>query len=247
MHWQNLTDDQKIGHPTGSIMRHGRAWLHAGQKTIRWEWAFLLWTFNIGVSVNRHEEDLCFHFGLPGFSFHLGLEGFFPRKWKTWDLGRSCGVRIHSGALWVDVWRDENGWSRDMPWYAKGRHFDPVDFLLGRSKYSERTLDGRNATISMPEADYPVTIRLYEASWKRPRWPFPRRIIKAEVKSEKGVPVPGKGENSWDCGEDAIFSSTFPCGGFEEAAAEFARGALSTRGKYGGLNWRPAEADSKSL
>lgn len=241
MHWQNLTDDQKIGHPTGSILRHGRAWLHIRDITLAWGWMFGGWNFRIGTTVNQHDSDMVFHFALPGIWLHCSFEGVFPRRWKSHDLGRSCGVAIHGGALWIDLWTDNNGWSRDMPWYAKCKNFDPADFFLGRRKYEERTLDGRNALISMPEADYPVTIRLFEGIWKRPRWPWPLRIIRAEVKIEGGVPIPGKGESEWDCGEDAIFSSTFACGTFSEAVAQFTQGILSTRGKYGGLNWRPSE------
>lgn len=245
MHWQNLTDDQRVGHPTGSILRHGRAWLHVWNVVIHWCWLFGGCSFRIGFSANTHDDDLTLRFCIPGFSFYWGFEGVFPRKWKTHDLGRSCGIAIHGGALWVDFWRDENGWSRDMPWYAKGWNFDPADFFLGRRKYEERTLDGRPADITMPEGSYPVTIRLYEATWKRPRWPFPLRLLRAEVKSESGVPIPGKGENSWDCGEDAIFGSTFPCASFTEAVASFTHNILSTRGKHGGLAWRPAEKTSQ--
>lgn len=247
MHWQNLTDTERIGHPTGSILRHGRAWLHLGRRVLHCEWMFLVLRFHFGVHVNRHDEDLCFHVGLPGFSLYFSLEGFFPRRWKTWDLGRSCGIRTHSGALWLDFWTNENGWSRDMPWYAKTWCFNPADFFLGRRRHAERTLDQTEALIPMPEGTYPVTIRLFESTWRRPRWPFPLRLLRAEVRSEKGIPVPGKGENAWDCGEDAVHGSTFPCGTFRDAVAEFTKDILTTRGKHGGLNWRPAGTESNTL
>jgi len=244
LHWQNLTDTQRIGHPTGSILRHGRAWLHLGQRvTFRWEWLFWTFRFNLGAHVNQHDDDVTFHVGFPGFQLYFGFEGIFPRKWKTHDLGRSMGFTIHSGALWIDVWRDQNGWSRDMPWYAKGLCFDPLEFFLGHSKHSEREIGVREAEVSMPEGCYPVKVKLFESTWKRPRSPFRRKLLRATVSSEAGVPVPGKGENSWDCGEDAIYSSTFPCGTYEAAVAEFTKGVFETRGKYGGLRWAPAKSD----
>lgn len=240
MHWQNLTDTQRIGHPTGSILRHGRAWLHVGKRVVfRWEW--VLWTlrFGAGMHVNCHDDDLTLSVGFPGFQFYWGFEGIFPRKWKTYDLGRSMGFSVHDGSLWIDFWCDQNGWSRDMPWYAKCLCIDPMEIVFGHRKHSERDLDIRDAEIAMPEGPYQVKIRLFESTWKRPRSPLKKKLLRVEVKCEGGVPVPGKGENSWDCGEDAVFSSTFPCGSFEQAVADFTADILKTRGKYGGLRWIP--------
>lgn len=241
-HSQNLNEDKR-GEPKGTILKHGRAWLNLGSRLgIHWEWVLFTLRFGFSVSVNCHDDDIMFSIGLPGFQFYLGFEGIFPRKWKTYDLGRRIGFSIHDYALWIDVWRDENGWSRDMPWYAKGFHFDPMDFLFGRMKSEHRTIEAREAVIAMPEANYPVKIEIQEWFWKRPRWPrwpLKRRLLRAHVEPAKPVPVPGKGENSWDCDEDAIHSSTFCCETIPDAIAEFTADLLKTRARHGGINWKP--------
>lgn len=61
--------------------------------------------------------------------------------------------------------------------------------------------------------------------------------------SEKFVPVPGKGENSWDCGEDGTQSILFgvdtPIRTYVDAANAFQASVQKTRLRYGGKDWMP--------
>ena len=94
--------------------------------------------------------------------------------------------------------------------------------------------------VPMPERAYPASVKLFESTWKRPRW-FASRMVRAEVKIEKGIPFPGKGENSYDCGDDALFGLTCKADTVEQAIAETVESALRNRRRYGGsVDWQPA-------
>lgn len=62
------------------------------------------------------------------------------------------------------------------------------------------------------------------------------------MKMEEPVPVPGKGENDWDCGDDAIHGSTFAATTIPEAIGKMVGSAMRTRERYASLDWRPKEA-----
>jgi hypothetical protein len=61
----------------------------------------------------------------------------------------------------------------------------------------------------MPEGKYPAHVKRERRTWKRPRWFTPLVREYWDVDVESGIRVPGKGENSWDCDDDAIFASSF--------------------------------------
>jgi hypothetical protein len=53
------------------------------------------------------------------------------------------------------------------------------------------------------------------------------------------VPFPGKGENSWDCGEDATHGYYGPAASIEDAVGNLVTSTLKRRRKYGGRDWKP--------
>lgn len=81
----------------------------------------------------------------------------------------------------------------------------------------------------MPEGSYRATVTIERDSWTRARW-FARRIERAHVDIHDPIPTPGKGENSWDCGDDALHSSTFPCGTVPAAVGKIVGDVLAKRG-----------------
>jgi hypothetical protein len=149
-------------------------------------------------------------------------------------------VKWHGGGLWWSLWHSTMEWKSSTPKWRNG-HFDPADFLLGRHKYSSEELSTENVEVPMPERMYPGTVTLTRDTWKRPRWPFSRSMYRANIEVEGGVPHPGKGENSWDCGEDATYSLTCKARTAEEAVGKLVGSVLSSRRRYGGRNWRPRE------
>ena len=64
-------------------------------------------------------------------------------------------------------------------------------------------------------------------------------MLRTEIEPNTSVPIPGKGENSWDLDDDAIHSGIYPTGIAQEAASSLAKSAMRTRKRYGGPNWVP--------
>lgn len=158
---------------------------------------------------------------------------------KTTDYwSREIGVSFHSGTIWLSLWKPDGHWSSTEPkWWSFS--LDLVDLTLGRSKYSKRIIATHDATVPMPEANYPAKVTIEEATWRRPRWPFKSTHLSALIEVESGVPIPGKGENDWDCGEDAIFATGSSDPTVPGAVAALVKSALETRERYGGRNWQP--------
>lgn len=55
-----------------------------------------------------------------------------------------------------------------------------------------------------------------------------------EIEPDKPVPVPGKGESDYDCGDDAIYSISTGGQSVESAVAKMVESALRDRRRYGG-------------
>jgi hypothetical protein len=137
------------------------------------------------------------------------------------------------------------GWSsRDSKWTHGSFHV--VDFIFGRTTHAKRALVGPVAVkIPLPERAYDGTVTIEVREWRRKRWPFVwHRMIGADVDCKNDpLPFPGKGENSWDCGEDATYSSSAPCptGKVADAIGHMVAHVLDTRRRYGGEGWLPKE------
>ena len=247
-HSQNLDyrpGDNHMDKATGYKLKHGRAWLDTEWVQLRWSWNF--WARFCGAEVKCSAEDgLGFFVGLPPvslwFSFRVKRwnDFYFKHDWKA------LGFRIHNWAIWCDFWADESESRNYGSWFSKYRrrwNWHPIDTFLGRAEHSEeRTYPTEDIIVAMPEGNYRgKAVRKVEA-WKRKRWPFwpsAQRIARYHVDMEEPIPFPGKGENSWDCGQDALYGSTFPAETMQEAIASVTQSVLDSRYKYGGKNWKP--------
>lgn len=174
------------------------------------------------------------------------LEGTKHRRRYGDDREFCAGFRasdssMMGGTFFLTLWGDPHGWSSRDPWWRRGVSFSPVDFLAGKARHSTRDIRTVETTLMMPEGTYPVRVKLYESEWKRPRWPFPVRLRRAEtsILMQSGVPIPGKGENAWDIGDDAVFSQTAPARDEHEALAGLYESVMRDRARHGGHNWRP--------
>lgn len=245
---QNLND--RPGGRKGPMWKAGRArlWLRQDERgdnpSINLEWHLGRWRFGLRLTVDPRygDDDFTLAVSLPGISLYLSPDGVLPKRIPRPDEPHAIGVSVHDGGLWWDVWQNDHS---GTPKWRHG-HFDPVDWLLGRTSFSRRVLRTAEAVVPMPERGYPAMVSLEEHTWRRPRWPFPRRLYRADIEVEGGVPVPGKGESDYDCGEDAIFSMTCLAHTPEEAVGRFVESTLTRRQRYGGRDWRPAEAMARS-
>jgi hypothetical protein len=198
----------------------------------------------ISLTIGRHEDDFTFAVSVPGVGLYLSGEGVFPASWRRRlpDDPHRTGIDWHHGGLWWNVWQNDFESRSTDPKWRRG-HFDPMDFLFGRDVYAQRPLKTVPVEVPMPEKAYPATVTLFESTWTRrrwPHWPLTRRMVRSEIDVPEGVPHPGKGENSWDCGEDATYSLTCAETTVDGAVAALVRSVLRDRRKYGGANWRPA-------
>lgn len=208
-HHQNLTDGRL------PLWRYGRAWW--GKWNAEWS---------------------CFRdpYGLRQVAaFRWGFSLYMP----YFGLHISRGER---GADWCLSWRDgglhiSHPWVRQMewrsagPWWKKDITLPIADWLIGRARIEKIDGERREVIVPMPEGSYRATAQhcVYETR-RRWYWPVDRRPS-VWLNIPGGIPCSGKGENSWDCGDDGLFG----CGGDteEEAIAHAVRSSLRDRRRQG--------------
>ena len=221
-HWQNLNDGTRP--KLGGGLRHGRAWL--GKWNVEWT---CLWSPRFRFSFGTDDEDgLTLSVALVVASLHLSWSRFHFRN------PREFSFRVFSWATWLQFWADPMGGSscRD-PWYSKMWVFHIDDFVLGSHKTSREPIGEPKAVlIPMPEGGYQGTLTFERLTWKRPRW-FAKSTVRADVEIPGGIPFQGKGENGWDCGDDGLYSSSFPCTDEPAAIGKVVSSVLESRGRYG--------------
>lgn len=247
-HWQNLNDK----HPVSGRRKkqlHGRAWW----RKWRLEWVLPSWrSWGVSLSVNGGDssDEVMVHLGCGLFSFYLSRSGLpinwfgewkqsYRPGWDNWFCReeREFHLTAHNGHIWLTVWGRAIEHRSADPWWIRGVSFSPVDFLLGSRKHEHRLLGPqREVLIPMPEGCYLALMRPEERRWWRPRWPWwPCRILNEyiDIQIEGGVPFMGKGENSWDCGEDGLWGTSSRGFSYEKAVGKVVESVLENRRKYG--------------
>lgn len=235
-HWQNLNERAGGAHGPGIV--HGRAWWRIGQRfKIGWSWH--LWTHLCHAYVefgSSSDHDLTLSLAFPPVAFWLHFEGLIPWSWHRWWPDRKISVAIHNWMLWWVLWKDDNSWSSDTPRWRQGS-WEPARTFFGPDVYSDRPVRFERVVIPLPEGNLEGAVKIHLSTWKRPRWPWPKTMLRATIKPDRAAVVPGKGENSWDCGDDAIFELTCPAKTPAMAVAAYVEAVLRDREKYGGRNY----------
>lgn len=206
-----------------------------------------------GFSIGCDEDPLQFKIAVPYvLSAWLTLDHPLIRSVTTWigerfpgDINgkyaqRDFSVSVHNWALWWDVGADQGGWTSKRPKWMDGSWH----FFGHRSRQTEEVIKTEPVEIPMPERTYKGVATLSKVTWgfeKLPRM-FDQELLSVEIKMDEGeaIPHPGKGENSWDCGEDATYSSSGPARSIEEAIGSLVGSTLRARRRHGGRSWRPA-------
>lgn len=264
---QNLDRDGR-----GSMWREGRCWLRhwAGDSETGegyrelWEispsWVVLGRSRHTGFALEFGSGDsdrgITAFLGLHVAAVWLSVEGigerlverilpfreyeYQGRRGRIYEA-REIKVSIHSGALWWSFWQPTMEWSSKTPRWRNGC-WHPLDTLLGRAQYRSKVVQERGIQVPMPEGSYEATAKLTEDSWIRPRWPLGKHILRCTIDVPEGIPEPGKGENSWDCGDDATFGITVPARSIHEGIGKLVASVTETRLRRGGTNWQPARA-----
>jgi len=238
--WQNLNKK-------GSGFWNGRAWLHFTDNCVGVQWVPLSRRCAIGLEFSTtSDSNISFNISVP---FVVSLYFSIDRarwvkhlpgvKWNGHSSSgdREISFRIFNNALWWRLWRNPmEGYARD--WRDSCFHFD--DFILGRNKHSKSDHSSGDYLLVMPEGAYPVKIELYTSTWKRPRWPWFQSVRRASIETEHGVPIPGKGENSYDCEDDALYGGTYSATTVDEALQKMHDSVMRDRLRYGGSEWIPS-------
>jgi hypothetical protein len=227
----------------------------------RWRW--------FGLGVRRDFEDLTFSVGLWFGSAYLSfpsLRARYDRSKPMYGQQREWSLRVlaDGDAGPYPCILGEFGTDPDESRSNDRRSFflDTERVIFGSVVYGLADLtEPSPIVVHMPEGDYQGVAQMQErtVTWQRFGRSSRHRFVAVSF-APKGIPVPGKGENSYDCGEDAIISTGFDVEGLgrdynlrHDLAASYLRCAsfamresvLQTRARYGGGDgtaWRPEKA-----
>jgi len=226
--WQNLNEPNREGKK--------RYWLHGRTWVSDWsiEWCLPHWAPGVAVS-----------FRMPGVKLagaHAcgGPIGIYLHNQRHQDIGgiRSAKLYWFAGTFYWSLWDRQFESRKEDPWWVRTHSFNPADFLLGRMKHEHEILsEYREVLVPMPEGCYKTKMREERRTWTRPRfpwWPFTHQQQYIEIEIEGGIPFEGKGENSWDCGEDGLWGCSSSTWSYEKAIAHVVESVLESRKRYGG-------------
>lgn len=177
---------------------------------------FYWWSFRFGASVSTDDEGWNLSVSVPPFSFYLSLEGL--RLWQpkekhifTWDNNREvwlparreCSFNIYDWTLRLTPWGKWGEWHSRDPWWVKGVSLDMRRLVLGKRVYRAVELALVPCVVPMPEGQYHAVAKVQRVTRGFSRW-FKRTAREVTLDIPKGIPFAGKGENSWDCGDDGL-------------------------------------------
>lgn len=217
------------------------------------------------LSVGDDESELSLSLGLFWFTVVLSLHLPVFRRWLPYER-RDLGWYLYwepsceavSAAWWdaglsVSIWNDDMDWRSDQltrwPWQGTGWSFylRPWRWIPGDTRYEkdEEATRTHEVLVELPEGSYPAVVTTERVRWQRPRWFVAPWMFRSTVEVPGGVPIPGKGENAWDCDDDAIYSSTGSADLVqvqpEQAAERLADSVRQRRQRYASDRWVPRE------
>ncbi|HMJ16608.1 MAG TPA: hypothetical protein VK524_34575 [Polyangiaceae bacterium] len=153
---------------------------------------------------------------------------------------RELSLAIHDNALWWRIWTDSGCWSRARPAWRDGC-WHPLGHYKLRGEFE--VLEQREVLVPMPERSYRGTAKVLRSRWGFEKLPhaFDKVLTHASVDMHEGeqIPHPGKGENSYDCGEDATFGTHGPGRTVEDGVGSLVASVLRSRYRHGGADWTP--------
>lgn len=249
-----------------------RKWWHFGNKCITLEVSGFDGNPSIYVRVDGDERDVSFHIG-AFIGIWLTFENFLPKSWypKRWSKHCNCflgeereiSFRIFGGSFWWDLWVSPEwaSYSANKTWRKGCWHI--VDRIKGKRTHKRELQESKQYAIPFLEGNYNVEVSRFHVENKWPRW-FTEKYTTFNVRVgyynenkewvSQGVPVEGKGENSWDCDEDATYEMSFPGAPYRknvkscfDAALYFWHDMMKSREKTGSAQWLPEQFRNKGI
>jgi hypothetical protein len=201
-----------------------------------------------GTNASETTPDLSIHLSRLG-DLWLQLGGVIPYTWlerhkPNGDVDYDTRIfevtvaREHFSWSW---WARRDTWSRRDPWWMHQYHrWDAL--FLGRTDVDHEIVETGPCVVPMPETTYPAQYRIERITHRhrrafgrfRDRLLGRRSWLRTEIRPGTPIPVPGKGENSWDMDDDAIHSMSVAGASVENAVGQLVIDALRTRARYGG-------------
>lgn len=172
--------------------------LFIGRVKIEFYW----WPLHVfGFKFDSDSEDWTTMFRLACLTLFVSID---RAKFATVDA-RCFEFYMDDWRIRFVPWGRAWDWRSADPWWIRGVSVDVLDLVLGRAKYrTEELASGILCRVPMPEGSYAAVAKIERQTWKRPRW-FASVRTSAWLEIPKGIPHAGKGENSWDCGDDGLF------------------------------------------
>lgn len=265
--WSSLMDDR--GGCDRCPIWSGRWWLSlTDRKELRAEWHwFTLRNYSLGAEVTLwdgdSEDGILVHLAVPWlFSVYFGIEGVLKYR-PDISMGSDFGAQYlfnREFGQWGCLSLKFNAHDRwdNKKVFQISKHWDPCDFLFGSEVHSSQTLREEAMELFLhwqgQREEYKATAKVEARVWRRPRDFFGllvRRRLTVNFEIPEGIPEPGKGENSWDCDDDATFGISRGIDGEsdEDILAAWDKAAqiiVRTRQCRGGDSWMPKKAEAKA-
>lgn len=232
-----------------------KSWYFKSSKSISLEITGCHQTPHLSFRMDGGESEVQFHIALF-IGVWLTFQCFLPTSWfpsyESGTYGRLPGERAFKiywfeWALWWNFWMPEDEWnSTDPKWRRGSIHFD--DLILGKRTVRWEPIDRARFYLPFFEGCYQVVVTKKLLIEKWPRW-FTRKSVSFEVEAPTGIPHEGKGENSYDQGEDSTYAMSFHSRGLPrrydtscfDAAMYFWTSCMETRKRYGSATWTPSK------
>lgn len=235
MHWFVCNDAKReirgvdLG---GSAWRAGRFYLYgASRPQIKASWHFFNSLNWLEAYLRFGGEDSTVTVGLilPWLAY-LSVGFALPTRWLRWWMIEDRVFALKFGYIGDIVWAHlaYADWAESCGMTSYYRSQKPCKYtalqlwpgvevklkwppllawILGKPNTSKSVLEMKAITFDLDGRRYDGTWTLERWETKRVRWPWPYRV---RVSSNLEVPHPpqfaGKGENSWDCGDDGIYA-----------------------------------------
>lgn len=228
---------------SGSVFRHGRLWIRERttyDSKLQLEWVLRAALPGFGLHVTDDEVVVRCE-GLAGVVYASvpirnreiielvqQLAGV-----ERYDDVSIIDARFHHGAFWWRFMHSLGSWKSGTPWWRYGSlNFE--DLLLGRSVAEDKVLGPcRDVDIPMPEGPYRWRAQRQRRTVRR-RWKTEIfTVVELDCHEGQQIPVPGKGESSWDCGADAVYSTSVAARNAEEAIGKLVGSLLHDRQRRG--------------
>lgn len=186
---------------------------------------------------------------------HPSLNGLRDLVVRMWPLekqaysfsGRDFSISLHDHGVFWRIGGDDMGWSSSTPRWRDGA-WHPLGHYMRQGE--PELVEEREVLVPMPERSYRAKARLERT--RRGFGKLPRTFdrvdyhVTLEMLPGEQIPFPGKGENSYDCGEDAAFGMSAPGRTIEDGVGALIASVLRDRHRRGGANWAPERRPEES-